>query len=65
MKKLLIIKVLAGVQVACSTQAPRSATPGALLSFSDLAAEIKVNHETATAVPVSSRLAVEDSGDSS
>lgn len=65
MKKLFIIMVLAALQVACSAQAMAPAPQGALLSFSDLAAEITVNHETPTVVPVSSRSVDNDSGDSS
>jgi len=65
MKKLFIIIVLATIQSACSTQAPQPDPQGALLSFSDLAAEIKVNHETVTTVPVSSRTTAKSLVDSS
>ena len=65
MKKFIIIISLLVFQSACSTQAPQPDPHGALLSFSDLAAEITVNREAVTAVPVSSRTTEKNLGDSS
>ena len=65
MKKLLIIIGLASLQMACTTQPPQPAPQNALLSFNDLAEEITVNREAASAIPVSSRTSGRNESDSS
>ena len=65
MKKIFIIIALATLQSGCSTQAAQPNPKGALLSFTDLAAEITVRHEVSTAVPVSSRTTGDSFTDSS
>ncbi len=66
MNKLFIIIALAAIQSGCAAPPTHvGTTQDVLLSFTDLATEIRVSRKAATVVPVSSRNSAEETGDSS